>query len=312
MRRLIIRIIVILVICLAGIELVLQAAHFVVRNKAVRAGITDRGAPVILCLGDSHTFGAGVEQGESYPARLEAKLRDQGYRVNVVNLGAPGTNTSEIRRRLPELLKDYEPAAVIVLASVNNGWNRKDAAWSDAEDGLPVSFLKRAADFLVTRVRIIRGVAVIIHRLDWTRTEEETALDRDGNIVVHRREEPDAESKDATYDRARRDLRAIIAEIRAGHATPVLMTYVTDPEHTFDMPNRLLRRAAASMNATLCDNDKTIRPMFVRADGTIDKKTRDRLFFPDMHPRAGGYEKIAENAARSLKASGLPDLLPEE
>jgi lysophospholipase L1-like esterase len=313
MRRLIIRIIIILVISFAGIELVLQAAHFVVRNRKVRAGITDPGAPVILCLGDSHTFGAGVKPEEAYPARVEAMLRGAGHRVNVVNLGAPGTNTSEIRRRLPELLKDYEPVAVIVFASVNNGWNRKDAAWSDKEDGLPVSLSTRAADFLGTRVRIIRGVTVIIHRLDWTGPEEETARDRDGNLVIHRREEPGSdESKDATYDRARRDLVAIIARIRAGHSTPLLMTYVTDPEYTFDMPNRLLRRAASTMNAALCDHDETIRPLFIRADGAMDKITRDKLFFPDMHPRAEGYEKIAENAMRSLEEAGVLDLLPEK
>ncbi len=43
----------------------------------------------ILALGDSTTFGWGVEDHESWPALLEARLRAQGGAVEVLNAGVP-------------------------------------------------------------------------------------------------------------------------------------------------------------------------------------------------------------------------------
>jgi lysophospholipase L1-like esterase len=293
-------------IFLAGLELALQVGHAYALRRLARAGVTDPGAPVILCLGDSHTYGAGVSADESYPARLQALLRDAGHRINVVNLGAPGTNTSEIRRVLPELLRAYKPAAVIVLASVNNGWNRRDMAWSDAQDGLPAPLMTKLTDFLTTRVRTVRLLTVMVHRLDWTRPLEETARDRSGNLVIHRREEAQkVETAAAGYERILRDLKAIAALTRAAHAEPVLMTYVTDPEFVFETPNLALRRTAASMNVPLADNDQAISPLFMKPDGTMVQAARDELFLPDMHPSAKGYEMIARNVMKTLEKAGV-------
>jgi lysophospholipase L1-like esterase len=299
------RYLVAIVVFLAGLELVLQAAHYYAVSRQARSAISDLSAPVVLCLGDSHTYGAGVKADESYPARLEALLRGRGFSVNVVNLGAPGTNTSELRRRLPEWLAAYQPAAVIVLASVNNGWNRRDMAWSDAQDGLPVPLMTRLADFLFTRVRTVRLVTILVHRLDWTRPPEESARDREGNLVLHHREEEQkVETAKAGYLRVRRDLVAIVARVRAAHAVPVLMTYVTDPEYTFETPNLALRSVAAGMKAALADNDRALHPLLFGPDGTMDRSARARLFFPDMHPRAQGYEMIAANVEKVLENAG--------
>lgn len=44
----------------------------------------------ILVLGDSHTFGYYLEEEETWPARLEARLQAQGSDVEVVNAGCGG------------------------------------------------------------------------------------------------------------------------------------------------------------------------------------------------------------------------------
>src|SRR4051812_12719009 len=44
----------------------------------------------VLALGDSFTFGVGAEEGESWPARLEASLAASGAPARVWNAGAPG------------------------------------------------------------------------------------------------------------------------------------------------------------------------------------------------------------------------------
>lgn len=310
LRRLLPRALMAGFIFLVGLELTLQAAHSWAVRLDLRQSLADPGAPVILCLGDSHTYGAGVSADDAYPARLEQLLRERGLRASVVNLGAPGMNTSEIRRRLPAWLSSYQPAAVIVLAGVNNGWNRRDQSWSDLEDGLPVSWSVRARDFLSSRVRLARAAIVLVHRLDWTRPEEERSRDRFGRLVLHERKESwQVESAQATYDRAGRDLAAIIALVRAQGAVPVLMTYVTDPVATFETPNRLLRETAARARTILADNDRALQPFFMLDEHTMDKAKRAELFFPDMHPRGPGYQKIAENVMKSLEQAGVTALL---
>jgi lysophospholipase L1-like esterase len=44
----------------------------------------------ILALGDSFTFGVGAQEDETYPARLQAALRQRGLLAEVLNAGAPG------------------------------------------------------------------------------------------------------------------------------------------------------------------------------------------------------------------------------
>jgi len=57
------------------------------------------GEVVVDCVGDSSTFGFGVPEGETYPARLEALLRDAtgDPRLRVRNLGVPGYTAYEAR-----------------------------------------------------------------------------------------------------------------------------------------------------------------------------------------------------------------------
>jgi lysophospholipase L1-like esterase len=45
---------------------------------------------VIVAFGDSLTAGLGVTPENSYPARLQAKVRAEGYDYRVVNAGASG------------------------------------------------------------------------------------------------------------------------------------------------------------------------------------------------------------------------------
>ena len=81
----------------------------------------------ILALGDSHTYGMWVPAEDAYPGQLQALLDERAPgRYNVVNLGLPGMNSSEIIARLPGWIARFRPFAVVVSIGVNNRWN-----WSD-------------------------------------------------------------------------------------------------------------------------------------------------------------------------------------
>lgn len=60
-----------------------------------------QGAATLLCLGDSVTFGLGVDTEDAYPALLAATL--PGWRV--VNLGKPGITTLQVAEVMEEWLE---------------------------------------------------------------------------------------------------------------------------------------------------------------------------------------------------------------
>lgn len=75
----------------------------------------------ILAIGDSHTFGSGVDQHETYPARLEASLtRQRGRRVEVINAGTPAYGWLEQRALLDQLPGTQKPDLIILQTSWND------------------------------------------------------------------------------------------------------------------------------------------------------------------------------------------------
>jgi acyl-CoA thioesterase-1 len=76
--------------------------------------------PVILAFGDSLTAGHGVEPDAGYPARLQRKLDERGYKYRVVAMGISGDTTSGGLARMKTAL-EVKPAIVILELGANDG-----------------------------------------------------------------------------------------------------------------------------------------------------------------------------------------------
>jgi acyl-CoA hydrolase len=70
---------------------------------------------VVLALGDSLTFGAGVKPEEAWPSLLASKT---GW--TVVNGGVSGDTSGGALERLPALLEENKPALVLVTLGGND------------------------------------------------------------------------------------------------------------------------------------------------------------------------------------------------
>ena len=79
-----------------------------------------RGEGVVVALGDSLTAGLGVAADEAFPARLQARLRAEGYDYRVVNAGVSGDTTAGGLRRVDWALHAH-PDVVIVALGANDG-----------------------------------------------------------------------------------------------------------------------------------------------------------------------------------------------
>jgi len=75
---------------------------------------------VVVALGDSLTAGLGVAPDEAWPARLQARLRREGWDYRVVNAGVSGDTTAGGLRRLDWVLRT-DPSLVIVALGANDG-----------------------------------------------------------------------------------------------------------------------------------------------------------------------------------------------
>lgn len=70
----------------------------------------------VLLIGDSYTFGWGVNRSERYSNRMERKL-DRSYndtRIQVINAGIPGWGVEDFRNFYVTRGSDYNPDVVIV------------------------------------------------------------------------------------------------------------------------------------------------------------------------------------------------------
>lgn len=79
----------------------------------------------IIALGDSLTAGYGVKEKESYPARLERRLHEAGYRWRVINAGVSGETSSETLSRINRVLI-LRPDIVILEIGVVDGFQGID------------------------------------------------------------------------------------------------------------------------------------------------------------------------------------------
>lgn len=77
--------------------------------------------PAILILGDSISAAYNMQQAESWPALLSARLEQDGYSYRVFNSSITGDTTEGGLARLSRLLKSQQPAVVIVELGGNDG-----------------------------------------------------------------------------------------------------------------------------------------------------------------------------------------------
>ena len=94
---------------------------------------TEQQAPVtILALGDSLTEGLGVDNDANYPAQLQARLQELGYKdIKVVNSGLSGETSTGLVNRLDWVLQT-KPDITILTIGANDAIRGIDVATVEA------------------------------------------------------------------------------------------------------------------------------------------------------------------------------------
>ncbi|MEN6669484.1 arylesterase [Psychrobacter sp. B38] len=98
-------------------------------NEPTSPSIEQQKAPLtVLALGDSLTEGLGVANDDNYPAQLETRLHEQGYKnAKVINSGLSGETSTGLVNRLDWVLQT-KPDITILTIGANDAIRGIDVA----------------------------------------------------------------------------------------------------------------------------------------------------------------------------------------
>lgn len=77
--------------------------------------------PNIVVFGDSLSAGYGIEIKESWSSLLQFRLKEQGYKHEVINASISGETTEGGATRIDSVLKKFSPVLVILELGGNDG-----------------------------------------------------------------------------------------------------------------------------------------------------------------------------------------------
>jgi lysophospholipase L1-like esterase len=289
------------IVGLVLLEGLLQAASLFVSNE--RRGVDPSTGHVrVLCLGDSNTYGLSVERNETWPAQLEARWKSGPPRpgIEVLNLGYPGTNSSQVLRDFERNLDLFEPRVVLVEVGANDFWT------------VPVPVDAKEPPSLLDRLRRGSRLYRLLYMATRSPEEMELVVDLGENQPFHAKGsfqylgntfELRHDAATATRPRVAEDLEGnLVALARIAGARGVKLAFVTyaSGELLYAAAARQMKKAGAATNTTVID----IRPSF-RDSVCKTEPCPEWLFEASSphkhHPTARGYELVAEVVARELE-----------
>lgn len=259
---------------------------------------TSRG-PRIFTIGESSVFGYGLNDDETWPSLLEAKLRTKlgDKSLIVVNAGNNGHTSLQTLFRFYSKVVPLKPTHVIVYLGPNDIFGRGPDHLLISEE---ILFSGSLAQFWAAKTR---GKNLYSRSLSFYLLQSYfPAL----ALRAHdRRAAADLPAFDAAKEmeaigqRYLENIRNISLVARAHDIEPVLMTFMQNMPSRVPFPpialrknNALLRTFASEEGITLIDLEETLHPL----------PAKESYFFQDQyHPNRKGAELIVSTIAQAWR-----------
>lgn len=280
------------------------------------------GTSVVYCLGDSFTYGQGVERDQAWPRILAERLRADGGTVpEVRTLAEPGRSSSVVVENLAQVLKAGDARLVLVLT----GWNANDGDFAAhaAERNQPVPWTT-AVDLWLLHSRLYKVAKQAL-------TLRNRTLVLDDVQVVPQTTAMSLYDFHAYQEIARKNLHRIAQMCRAANVPCALLTY----PHQRLPPNQYSRTEYYHVvfgRTQLSEADYLVRdrlPDEIAIDAIIRTVAADEglpaidlqpafanagrtdLFQKDLHhPTAPGHEIMARTVYDAAHAQLVPPAEP--
>ncbi|MFH1469099.1 MAG: GDSL-type esterase/lipase family protein [Pseudomonadota bacterium] len=247
----------------------------------------------ILVLGDSSWFGAGLADDQTLAVQLEARLRQRGLDVEVVNGGVPGYSTEQTLLELEEIGWGYDPTLLMI-----------GALWSDSNyDAFRDADLLRRLSLtrsILGRSSLFRGASRVLAWLGgqgarrlvtWPTAQQAPEWTQRRVPVVDYARNLDTMIRDARA-------RGVGAVLLAPGNKPILQHGLTAQEAWYPY-FRAQERVAEHHGVPLLRAWEALGAQ--AGEGGLQA-----LFLDEMHPSALGQALIADAATALLVEAGWP------
>lgn len=159
-------------------------------------GIRDRDYPVakpqgvfrVAAVGDSCTFGFGLELEDTWPKQLEKELQKTNPGAEVINFGVMGYNTPQEAERIQDKVLKYSPDLIVIGYSLNDiGVFSRERRVLNTYKGYD-SFFSTGNDFIDGLLSHLKTYMLIKNRLYLKKTNADTRpqYSKDGLKYIQR------------------------------------------------------------------------------------------------------------------------------
>lgn len=257
----------------------------------------DAPAPAIVCVGDSLTFGMGLEDPDTWPAQLDRRLAEAGTPRPVVNLASGHLHVEDEREYLGRALARLRVGVVVLLTAADGYLD---------DPGPPGETQHRQSKRREARRR--DGASGLVHSLALYEARTFAKLWRERLVLVGRGQFPpdfqtlsSAASDERAALRARylEQVRLLADDVRGAGASLVIASWpevrVRQGAPEFSAP--WSARVAADLGCPYVD---------LRAALAAAPDPTSLLLLPfDLHPSPRGAAVIAAEVHRALLREGL-------
>jgi len=242
----------------------------------------------ILLLGDSVTFGLGVDQDSCYGQRLEALMngQDRPYPCSVLNAGVGSYNTEQEKRWLSEKGLTFEPDIVLVGFVLNDVMYR--GIYVFQEQSWFVRLLWRTATYN------------LLHRVIMNRRAELEAMREE----MPRRLMEDTETANELWQECYTHIREMNRICEQDNIPLVFILFpwpnqIEDPDHAAFPQQRLIRYL------------EELEIPYIDLLRSFQGEGLDAFLKDDTHPSAKGHGIAAQEIFNYLNREFLSDPNPE-
>ena len=248
----------------------------------------------IAAIGDSYTYGWGVELTESWPKVLEARLNGSGLAAQVFNLGQPGTTTDRYAEIAERAIAQLHPDVILVaVLQTDDLYQLMTRPTEDDSTGL-----ERLAERLLPNAS--RWLQRARERRSARFTEDIRSAWRDISKRVLSELSPPELARYAALD----------AEVRqrfvSGNLNPsTVYLAISDPDY-FEFPTAKQQQLVPDLVRSMASDFSRIRDAAVRSGAEVVV-----VAVPDgpyIDERAlGAVRRLGFEASRDLLTTSVPD-----
>ena len=242
--------------------------------------------PNVVVLGDSFTFGTGVNDGEEYPAVLAKQL---AAKASIVNLGVGGFGLTQEIRTFYEFGLLFQPAVVVLQFCSNDPDDNFYAKVTTVEDGRLRFHRDQSMGSGLSRLKDWLGGSIVQHSAAYNLVRNRAYKYWEAR-VVERESVGDRQRKETFYDEL---LSAFAGDLRRRGIRLLL----------FDVPGQLASWPGIQSHAEALERGGLLRYLRTERwfDGVSDYGS------PEGHWGVKGNRVVAEQLVEPLRAA-LPVL----